>query len=231
MRNAPTPLGDERVRVAIATNDVDALSLLLSRADLLTKKFVAGAGGQPSALMVAAEHAHPDCVRLLLPFSSPLARDAEGVTALMKAARGKPLFGTRFTGAEGEEECVRLLLPESDALAADKRGMTSLMHAAFAGRAESLRLLLPHSAPYARDADGAVAMGWAVEAQQSAVADLLAPLSPREDVERAFKAFGKSGMPGWAAKLEAGELAEAAGLANGSDAVVAARARGNPARL
>lgn len=160
-------------------------------------------GGQ-TALMLAADEAQPECVRLLLPFSEAQATDVLGDTAMMKAAGVLAFFGdvgmpAFFGDAERATECVRLLLPHSD--------------------------------PRVRNRKGQTAIALAVRSELGAVADLLAPFSPPEDTAKAFEHFKREGMPAWAAKVEADELAAEAGLANGSDTASAEQPPRKAARL
>ena len=119
------------------------------------------------------------------PGCDALAKDANGVNALMYAA------------LSGVEVCVRILLPVSDVLATSRAGQTALMWAAYAGREACVRLLLPLSNALAEDEDGRTASCLAREevreslaqfidayalsqAEQAAIGDAVSTSSPRK---------------------------------------------------
>jgi hypothetical protein len=74
-----------------------------------------------------------------------------------------------------------------------------------------------------------ISLAWAWD-WLAGVADRLAPRLTPEYAARAFEAFGKEGMPAWAAKREADALATVVGSANGAGALVAEKARARGAK-
>jgi uncharacterized protein len=150
--------------------------------------------------LMAAARKSPECVRLLLPVSVPMAIDEEdGADALMHAAK------------EGKIECVKLLLPVSDTRRASKNGLTALMWAAARGHEEAAELLLPHSDPLARGGDN-----WSVLELAAGVGltDLVAKLLPVANA----KAASRSGQTALIAALSGGHDETALALLPFSDA-------------
>ena len=98
-------------------------------------------------LMNAARKGSEAELKALLrdPGCDVLAKDTNGLTALMWAIRG------------GQEACARLLLPVSDVLAKDVNGTTALMYAAGGGQEACTRLLLPSSDALAENKYGMTA--------------------------------------------------------------------------
>lgn len=137
-------------------------------------------------LRKAAKHGYVVRVKALLknPSCDALAKNREGATALMLAARygheacvelllpvsdalardSKGITALMTAVCNGYEECVRLLLPVSDALSKDDEEMTSLMWAACHGYKECVSHLLPVSNPFAKDKGGLTASQWARKA-------------------------------------------------------------------
>src|SRR5471032_2007997 len=74
-----------------------------------------------TALAVAAEASHLDCVRLLLPVSDANEVDEVGMTPLMLCVCGKK---------EQSLECARLLMPRTNVKKKDEEGWDALMCAA-----------------------------------------------------------------------------------------------------
>lgn len=131
------------------------------------------------------------------------ARDQEGGTALMKAARG------------GHADCAQTLLRVSDANAIDDDGWTALMHGVMDGHCELVELLAPHVDARALTNDGRSAFSLAVHRGHYDVADVLALLSHPVEVDREFARVGRAGqekMPRCAAVVESRELAASVGL-------------------
>lgn len=89
-------------------------------------------GSHMTALMLAAQRGHAECVRLLIPSSDCSLSNGHG-TALMFAAEG------------GSLACVEALLPVSDARWRTPYGADAAMLAAKGGHEPCLRALLPHS--------------------------------------------------------------------------------------
>ena len=86
-----------------------------------------------TALHLAAQEGHPDCVALLIPFCDVHHTDLIGCTALHYAAY------------HGHSDCVELLLSSSNLNQLDLNGNTPLMLAAGNGHFSSVSLLLPQS--------------------------------------------------------------------------------------
>ena len=191
-------------------------------------------------LILAIRSRFFDLAHALLDFGAdPRARDLRKQTALMWAAGG------------GDLDILRRLLPLSDANASDAGGLTALMSlcAADASRqrrdqaAQCVELLAPVSNVLALDNHGRHALRIAVDRLNFCCADALAPFMPVEIAQAAFDSLGDEAprqMPRWAARLEAKQLGEAAGVsslgagANGSTATPSAAAPGSraaPARL
>lgn len=112
--NMPDTDGMSPALLAISFNSEECLRLMLPSIDpgpvrgLLPWSPIRAAStrGQ-DALMIATALGHGDCAKALLTICDPIARDAEGHTALMIAARRR------------DAKLVRLLAPASDGKAAD----------------------------------------------------------------------------------------------------------------
>lgn len=173
-----------------------------------------GQGRDP--LMQAADVGNAKAVERLLSICDSSARDKDGFTALIIAAM------------RGHTECVRMFLRSGDVLARSSGGGTPLIAAAVFGHLDCVAALLPHSDAAARDSSGLCAMDWARDAGHAAEADILAPFSPPEATAQAFERFGAEGMPGWAAKLEADELAASIGLTREAGVTTVSQALARP---
>lgn len=115
--------------------------------------------GGNTALMLAAENGLLGCLRELLPFSDPLARNKEGSTPLHEACWN------------AHAQCVRELLPVSDPLALDGSGRAplsrvllgmSLNEELINRRVECVRMMAPVSDLNARDEEGLTPLGIAL---------------------------------------------------------------------
>ena len=108
------------------------------------------------ALCEAAENGHAECVKILIPFSDPKARDSE---ALVSAAR------------KGHAECILLLIPVSDPRDEDSQ---ALCGAAENGHAECVKILIPLSDPKDKNSR---ALRWAACNGHAECVKLLIPVS------------------------------------------------------
>jgi len=99
--------------------------------------------GGGNALHIAVEFAGADRVAKIMALTEAGARDAEGNTALMLAARHRD-----------SAALMELLLPTSDPKAVNAHGETALMLAVVNGCGHSARILAPVSDCDARDNDG-----------------------------------------------------------------------------
>lgn len=98
-----------------------------------------------TSLILAAQAACADCVRLLLPLSNPNAADMDGRTALMWAA----------VATDGDVEgCLSELALVGDATKRDKRGRTALHLAASSGQPEAVERLADLIDPLICDDEG-----------------------------------------------------------------------------
>jgi len=152
-----------------------------------------------SALMWAALRGRLDMIRLLLPFSDPLAANGEGRTALMLAAQNAtvecveallPASDARARDREGltalmhaakrlDPGCALALLPRSDAMALDKQRRSALHHACMgsADRSACVKRLLPHSSVNAQDSAGETALSIAAMRGLATSAGILAQVA------------------------------------------------------
>lgn len=122
-----------------------------------------------TALIMAAEAGDIDLVSELLPHSNPNAGDADGCTALMRAAGNK----------QDDASCVRALLAASNASRRDKKGLTALHWATRAVWPEAVEILLGAIDPMARDDSGKSALDLTADFQS-------------DNGERVRQALGKS---------------------------------------
>lgn len=106
-----------------------------------------------SLLMLAAEHGHADCVKILLEFGADVNhRDIEGDSALSLAA------------ADGHSECVFLLIEAGSDVNNCSPNGTPLIQASACGDADSMRMLLEAGAePSASVSYGMTALQFATE--------------------------------------------------------------------
>ena len=106
-----------------------------------------------SLLMLAAEHGHADCVKILLDFGADVHHwDIEGDTALSLAA------------ANGHSECVSLLIEAGSDVNNYSPNGTPLIQASACGDADSVRMLLLAGAdPSASVSYGKTALQFATE--------------------------------------------------------------------
>jgi ankyrin repeat protein len=135
-----------------------------------------------TALMMAAEAGCVDLVRELLPHSNPNAGDADGCTALMRAAKNK----------REDASCLKELLAASNPSRRDKKGRTALHWAASAVWPEAVEILVDSIDPMARDDSGKSALDLSVDYRS-------------ENGERVRQALGRS-----AAERESREIHAAA---------------------
>ena len=126
---ARSPYGEEQLRGAAITNNVDLVkSLLESGVDAKATNLFGW-----SALMDAARYGNDKVVVLLLPKSDVQATDNQGASALM------------FAAENGFAKSVDLLLPRSDPKASNHWGKTALDLARANRHLQIVRLLQQYS--------------------------------------------------------------------------------------
>jgi ankyrin repeat protein len=109
------------------------------------------------------------------------ARDADGITPLMHAARGdRPEIAN--PGPTDHPEVVELLINRgADVNAKTDSGFVALFWAARYGHAGVAKVLIAHGAEVnAKDKDGLTALKWAATNQQAKVAELLNEAGAKE---------------------------------------------------
>jgi len=119
-----------------------------------------------TALAVAAEASHLDCVRLLLPVSDANEVDEVGMTPLMLCVCGKK---------EQSLECARLLMPRTNVKKKDEEGWDALMCAATNKLSDLVEFLLPQSDLSANNDNGNTALMLAAQAWDSRSVQVLLP--------------------------------------------------------
>lgn len=118
-----------------------------------------------TALRIAADMGHVECVRLLAEIGDPNDDRGwagwKGNTALWHATN------------QGSAGCVAILAPLTDPNKRDHRGATPLIVAAACGYGECLRILLPWSLADAVDSRGRSALCWAALREHDECVDAL----------------------------------------------------------
>jgi uncharacterized protein len=132
-------------------------------------------GRRNAALMDAARSGDIKAVGAALGVGADVnARDADGITPLMHAARGdRPEIAT--PGPTDHPEVVELLIERgADVNAKTDSGFVALFWAARYGHAGVAKVLIAHGADVnAKDKDGMTALKWATTNQQAKVIELL----------------------------------------------------------
>lgn len=142
----------------------DCVDLLLPASDL--DKAIRLAGAHRSALMAAAGLSGALFVEKLLPLSDALAKDSQGVDALMAATDN------------ADETAFAALLPHSDPRSQNAIGRTALMNAASWGRARMVGALLRAGAdPLAQCGRGRTALMEAAMGLSRECVEILLPVS------------------------------------------------------
>lgn len=106
-----------------------------------------------TALMLAAQNSHIECIRYLIQCGlNAHTTDRNGATALMYAAQG------------GCARCIQFFLSKGVNIEArDRNGLTALMIAAKNGHCDGLRHMACRADVDAKDHDGKTALSWAAE--------------------------------------------------------------------
>lgn len=133
----PDPLARQALALALQEAVDDDSPRFLSE---LIASEIAERGALPpesiEALALAARLGRAECLRLLLPFCDPTARESgQGDTPLRAAARA------------GQAECLELLLPVSQADPEDSYCPEAMHLAATAGHLDCVLALIPHCDP------------------------------------------------------------------------------------
>jgi uncharacterized protein len=135
-----------------------------------------------AALLSAARAGDVDATEAALQAGADAnARDGDGITALMHAARGDRPEIANPTPTDHPSVVELLIKRGADVNARTDTGFVALFWAARYGHEEVAKVLIAHRADVnARDREGMTALKWATTNQQTRVVDLLKEAGARE---------------------------------------------------